>query len=162
MTWFVLPRNERRVVMDLFCFLFGIAVLIVFLAVFAIGLIYMQCPPKPNLSRSDQEKVYLDPKLGKTLPFPNLTDPPSVDLSVIGIGLILCRDGWNKLSFPLLSAHFSPLSRSVPVEGITISLMSVNDQFRLTTRKSVFPWCWTKRLVIWKTGRRRRLRSLSK
>lgn len=69
--------------MDPFWFIFGFAVLILFLAFFAIGLIYMQCPPKPNLSRSDQEKFFLDPKKGISLPFPGLTDPPSVDLSVI-------------------------------------------------------------------------------
>lgn len=69
--------------MDLFCFLLGFVVLIVILAVFALGLIYMQCPPKPNLSRSDQEKVFLDPKEGKTTAFSSLTDPPSIDLSII-------------------------------------------------------------------------------
>lgn len=69
--------------MDPIWFLLGFVLLVACLAVFAIGLIYMQCPPKPNLSRSEQEKAFLDPKQGKSIPFPSLTDPPSVDLSVI-------------------------------------------------------------------------------
>ena len=71
--------------MDLFLFFVGFAILFVLLAIFALGLIYMQCPPKPNLSRSDQEKVFRDPKTDEQLDFASLTDPPSVDLSVIGM-----------------------------------------------------------------------------
>ena len=70
--------------MDLLCCLLGLVVLVVFLGVFALGLIYMQCPPKPNLSRSDQEKVFRDPKNKTEIQFPSLTDPPSIDLSVVG------------------------------------------------------------------------------
>jgi len=69
--------------MDLLCFLLGFVVVFVCLGIFALGLIYMQCPPKPNLSRSSQEKVFRDPKLEKEIPFASLTDPPSIDLSVI-------------------------------------------------------------------------------
>lgn len=69
--------------MELFLFISALAAVIVFLVAFALGLIYMQCPPKPDLSRSEQEKVFRDPKEEKALDFPSLTDPASVDLSVI-------------------------------------------------------------------------------
>ena len=72
-------------VMELFLFILALAAVVVFLVAFAIGLIYMQCPPKPDLSRSGQEKVFHDPKEGKSVSFPSLTDPASVDLSVIGV-----------------------------------------------------------------------------
>jgi len=53
------------------------------LGLLAIGLIYMNCPPKPNLARSEQEKRFNDPKTKETLAFPSLADPASIDLSVI-------------------------------------------------------------------------------
>jgi len=69
--------------MDVLWFFMGLVVLVAFLGILALGLIYMQCPPKPNLSRSDQEKVFCDPKKKTEIPFPSLTDPPSIDLSVV-------------------------------------------------------------------------------
>lgn len=38
---------------------------------------------EPNLHRSQQEKEFADPKTGHSHPFPHLSDPPSVNLSVI-------------------------------------------------------------------------------
>lgn len=38
---------------------------------------------EPNLRRSQVEKEFHDPKTERSCPFPHLTDPPSVYLSVI-------------------------------------------------------------------------------
>ncbi|XP_076467568.1 LOW QUALITY PROTEIN: dolichyl-phosphate beta-glucosyltransferase-like [Babylonia areolata] len=46
--------------------------------------IKMWTTPDPDLSRHDSEKWFKDPrKQGSKLPFPSLSDPPSLDLSVI-------------------------------------------------------------------------------
>jgi len=69
--------------MDIFLFCAALGLLAVCLCVLALSLIHMQCPPKPDLSRSEGEKTFLDTKTGTSLPFPSLSDPPGIDLSII-------------------------------------------------------------------------------
>lgn len=66
---------------DLLSFLAFLAVVV--LAILFLTVIFVNASTYPIISRSSKEKQFYDPVKGEYFPFPWITDPPSVSLSVV-------------------------------------------------------------------------------
>ncbi|XP_043070367.1 dolichyl-phosphate beta-glucosyltransferase-like [Drosophila grimshawi] len=66
--------------LQLFCYLVAFILATVLLMVLV--LLY-KTKPYPIITRHKDEKFYLDPKTIKTIEFPSLDEPPTLELSVI-------------------------------------------------------------------------------